>query len=59
MSIKLMGVEGDMLWQDEPNAKTMDLIMMGAQKFQRQTFHSFMTWRWRSTTVASINCGSL
>lgn len=33
MSIKLMGVEGEMLWQDEPNAKTMDLIMMGAQKF--------------------------
>ncbi|MFZ0748307.1 MAG: hypothetical protein WAM70_03030, partial [Pyrinomonadaceae bacterium] len=33
MSIKLMGVEGEMLWQDEPNAKTMDLIMMGAPKF--------------------------
>jgi len=33
MSLKLMGVEGEMLWQDDPNAKTMDLIMMGAQVF--------------------------
>ena len=33
MSIKLMDVEGEMLWQDDENAKTMDLIMMGARKF--------------------------
>jgi hypothetical protein len=33
MSIKLMDVEGEMLWQDDQNAKTMDLIMMGAPKF--------------------------
>jgi hypothetical protein len=33
MSIKLMDVEGEMLWQDDENAKTMDLIMMGVQKF--------------------------
>ncbi|HZI48953.1 MAG TPA: di-heme-cytochrome C peroxidase, partial [Pyrinomonadaceae bacterium] len=33
MSLKLMGVEGEMLWQDDPKAKTMDLIMMGAQRF--------------------------
>jgi hypothetical protein len=33
MSIKLMSVEGEMLWQDDPNAKTMDLIMMGSPRF--------------------------
>jgi cytochrome c5 len=33
MSIKLMDVEGEMLWQDDESAKTMDLIMMGSQTF--------------------------
>jgi hypothetical protein len=33
MSIKLMGVEGRMLWQDDEKAQTMDLIMMGTPKF--------------------------
>ena len=33
MSLKLMGVEGRMLWQDDVDAKTLDFIMMGAQTF--------------------------
>lgn len=33
MSIKLMGVDGDMLWQSDKNAKTMDLILMGSPTF--------------------------
>jgi hypothetical protein len=33
MSIKLMGVEGRMLSQDDEAARTMDIIMMGAPKF--------------------------
>lgn len=41
MSIKLMGVEGEMLWQDEPNAKTLDLIMMGAQTFLAPNLQQF------------------
>lgn len=33
MSIKLMDVEGEMLWQDEEDAKTLDITMMGSPKF--------------------------
>jgi hypothetical protein len=33
LAIKLMDVEGKMLWQSEPDATTMDLIMMGSQTF--------------------------
>ncbi len=32
-SIKLMEVEGERLWQGEPGARTLDLIMMGSQTF--------------------------
>jgi hypothetical protein len=33
MSVKLMGVEGQMLWTDDEEARTMDFIMMGTQRF--------------------------
>jgi hypothetical protein len=33
ISLKLMGVEGQMLWQNDPEAKTLDFIMMGTPKF--------------------------
>jgi hypothetical protein len=33
MSIKLMDVEGEMLWQDDEQAKTLDFMMMGVPKF--------------------------
>jgi hypothetical protein len=33
MSIKLMGVDRRMLWQDDENEKTMDFLLMGAPKF--------------------------
>jgi hypothetical protein len=33
LSIKLMGVEGQRLWQDDENARTLDFIMMGVPKF--------------------------
>jgi len=33
LSIKLMDVDGDRLWQSEPGARTLDLIMMGSQTF--------------------------
>ncbi len=33
MAIKLMEVDGKMLWEDEKNAKTLDIIMMASQTF--------------------------
>jgi hypothetical protein len=33
LSIKLMGVDGEKLWQDDESAKTLDFIMMGVPKF--------------------------
>jgi catalase len=33
MSLKLMGVEGQMLFQDDEKAKTLDFIMMGVPRF--------------------------
>lgn len=33
MSIKLMDVDGDRLWQSEPGARTLDFILMGSQTF--------------------------
>ncbi|HSG38692.1 MAG TPA: catalase family protein [Thermoanaerobaculia bacterium] len=33
MAIKLMDVDGDRLWQSEPDARTLDLVMMGSQTF--------------------------
>ena len=41
ISIKLLGVEGKMLWQDEPDAKTMDLLLMTAQTFITDTLDVF------------------
>jgi hypothetical protein len=41
MSLKLMGVEGQMLSQDDENAKTMDLIMMGSQTFLAANLSQF------------------
>lgn len=32
-AIKLMGVEGEMLWSNEPEAKTLDFLMMGTPAF--------------------------
>lgn len=33
MSIKLMDVDGEKLWQSEPDDRNLDLIMMGSQTF--------------------------
>jgi hypothetical protein len=33
LSIKLMDVDGDRLWQSEPGARTLDFVMMGSQTF--------------------------
>ena len=41
MSFKLMGVEGEMLWQDDPEAKTLDIIMMGTPKFLAPNLSQF------------------
>jgi hypothetical protein len=41
MSLKLMGVEGEMLWQDDANAETMDFMMMGVQKFLTPDLQQF------------------
>lgn len=41
MSLKLMGVEGPMLWQDDEDAKTLDLIMMGSQTFLAPDLRQF------------------
>jgi hypothetical protein len=41
MSLKLMGVEGERLWQDDVEAKTLDLIMMGTQKFLAPNLSQF------------------
>jgi hypothetical protein len=41
LSIKLMDVEGDRLWQSEPDARTLDLIMMGSQTFLAPTLQVF------------------
>jgi hypothetical protein len=41
MSIKLMDVEGEMLWQDEEDAKTLDITMMGSPKFLAPNLSQF------------------
>jgi hypothetical protein len=41
MSIKLMGVEGRMLWQSEEGAQTMDFIMMGSEIFLAPDLQQF------------------
>jgi hypothetical protein len=41
MSLKLMGVEGQMLWQNDPEAKTLDIIMMGTPKFLAPDLQQF------------------
>jgi hypothetical protein len=41
MSLKLMGVEGERLWQDDVEANTLDLIMMGTQKFLAPNLSQF------------------
>ena len=41
MSIKLMEVDGERLWQSEPGARTLDLIMMGSQTFLAPSLHVF------------------
>jgi catalase len=42
VSIKLFGVEGNMLWQDQPEAKTMDLLLMSAKTFITPDLKSFI-----------------
>jgi hypothetical protein len=42
VSIKLFGVEGERLWQDDPEAKTLDLLMMSAQTFITPDLKSFI-----------------
>jgi hypothetical protein len=42
ISIKLFGVEGEMLWADEPEAKTLDLTMMTAPSFITPDIESFI-----------------
>jgi hypothetical protein len=39
--IKLMGVEGDMLWSNEPAAKTLDFLMMGTPAFLAPNLSAF------------------
>jgi hypothetical protein len=41
MSIKLTGVNGRMLWQDDETAETLDLIMMGFKKFLTPNLQQF------------------
>lgn len=41
MSIKLIGVEGRMLWQDDETARTLDFIMMGSQTFLAPNLKQF------------------
>jgi hypothetical protein len=41
MSLKLMGVEGRMLWQSEEDAKTLDIIMMGSEIFLAPDLQQF------------------
>lgn len=41
MAIKLMGVEGQMLWQDDVDAQTLDLIMMGTPRFLAPNLSQF------------------
>jgi hypothetical protein len=43
ISIKLMGVEGEMLWTDDKEAGTMDLLMMTAQTFITPDIRTFIT----------------
>lgn len=42
VSIKLFGVEGERLWQDDPDAKTLDLLMMSAKTFITPDLRSFI-----------------
>lgn len=42
LSIKLMGVEGDMIWQDDREAKTLDLLLMSAKPFIAPTLDLFI-----------------
>lgn len=39
--IKLMGVEGEMLWSSEPAAKTLDFLMMGTPAFLAPNLAAF------------------
>ena len=41
LAIKLMDVDGEMLWQPEAGAKTMDLLMMGAPCFLTPNLSTF------------------
>jgi catalase len=42
VSIKLFGVEGERLWQDDPEAKTLDLLLMSAKTFITPDLNSFI-----------------
>jgi hypothetical protein len=41
MSLKLIGVDGPMLWQDHEAAKTLDFIMMGSRTFLAPNVQQF------------------
>jgi len=41
LAIKLMEVDGERLWQSEPGARTLDLIMMGSQTFLAPSLRDF------------------
>lgn len=43
ISIKLMGVDGEMLWTDDAEAKTLDLLLMTAKTFMAPDLRSFIT----------------
>jgi len=42
LAIKLMDVDGEMLWQPEPGARTMDILMMGSPCFLAPSLKSFL-----------------
>ena len=43
ISIKLMGVDGKMLWTDDADAKTLDLLLMTARTFMTRDLRAFIT----------------
>jgi len=41
LAMKLMDVDGEMLWQSEPGARTLDLVMMSSQTFLAPDLQTF------------------
>jgi hypothetical protein len=45
LAIKLMDVDGEMLWQPEAGARTMDILMMGSPCFLAPSLSSFLRFQ--------------